>query len=490
MPYKIITGLVLLLLLCSSVNIYAQSIDSAGSKALCFPSGFLGGIQRKMAGLDQQLTRQTEQYLQKQARREERLRKKLFRVDSAAAKRLFDPSAAQYGAFTQKIKTDTGGWNMSVSGEYQANTDSLRGALVFLQQHPQLLSQSQLLSGNAGQAAMSQFQGLQAKMQDADQIKQYIRDRKEQIGEYISQHANLAGMLGRDYQGMNQDLYYYSQEIRSYREMLNTPDAMVTKVLSLLNQLPAFQDFMKNNSQLAGLFNLPGNYGSAQGLMGLQTRDQIGQLIQSQVSAGGAGGAAALQSNLQSAESQLNTYKDKLNQLGAGSGDIDMPNFKPNEQKTKTFWKRLEYGANFQTTRDNYYFPTITDLGLSVGYNLGHSNTIGIGASYKIGWGKGWNHIAFSSQGVGFRSFLDIKLLKSLFISGGLEYNYTTPINSFQQINHISYWTPSGLMGLSKTVSVKSKVFKKTKLSLLWDFLSYQQVPKTQPIVFRIGYSF
>jgi hypothetical protein len=247
---------------------------------------------------------------------------------------------------------------------------------------------------------------------------------------------------------------------------------------------------MKNNSQLAGLFNLPGNYGSPQGLAGLQTRDQIGQLIQNQVASGGAGGAAALQSNLQSAESQLNTYKDKLSQLGSGSGDIDMPDFKPNDQKTKTFLKRIVYGVNFQTTRTNSYYPTVADLGLSLGYQLGHSNIIGVGASYKIGLGNGWDHIAFSSQGVGLRSFVDIKLKGSFFVTGGMEYNYTTPFSSLQQIRDLNYWTKSGLIGVSKTVSVKSRVFKQTKLSLLWDFLSYQQIPKTQPILFRLGYTF
>ncbi len=75
-----------------------------------------------------------------------------------------------------------------------------------------------------------------------------------------------------------------------------------------------------------------------------------------------------------------------------------MPNFTPNNQKTKTFWKRLQYGTDLQTTRTNYYFPTMTDLGFSVGYRISNNNTVGLGASYKIGWGTGFNHVALSSQ--------------------------------------------------------------------------------------------
>ena len=74
-------------------------------------------------------------------------------------------------------------------------------------------------------------------------------------------------------------------------------------------------------------------------------------------------------------------------------------------------------------------------------------------------------------------------------MSGGMEYNYTTPFARFQQLRNWDDWTKSGLIGVSKTVSVKSRVFKKTKAQLLWDFLSYEQVPRTQAVIFRIGYT-
>ena len=484
-------ALILPIMLLGSRSGFGQSLDSVSDKLINFPSKLFSRIQNKTTDLNKQLTDQTEKYLAKMAKREERLKKKLSRVDSTAAKNLFANSAQQYAALAQKLKQDTGSIHPSFSGDYQPYTDSLQGTLKFLQANPQLLNITGKIDLQAQlQSTLSQLQALQAKMQDADQAKAYIQERKQQIGQYISQHTTMSGLLGKQYQGMNQDLYYYSQQVRRYKEMLNNPDQLEQKALSLLNQLPAFQSFMKNNSQLGGLFNLPGNYSTPQGLEGLQTRDQVGQLVQGQVAAAGDGGAAALQSSLQSAQSQLDSYKDKLSKLGSGSGDIDMPNFKPNDQKTKSFWKRLEYGTNFQTTRNNYYFPTVSDLGLSVGYKLSNSSTIGIGASYKLGWGNGIQHIALSSQGAGLRSFIDIKIKSSFSATGGLEYNYTTPFTSYQQISQLKYWTQSGLIGVTKTVSMKSRVFKKTKVSLLWDFLSYQQVPKTQPVIFRVGYNF
>lgn len=468
-----------------------QAVSNA-DKIAGFPVGIFSKISKQSASLEDRLTTQTERYLEKMAKREARIRCKLFKVDSAAAIRLFGNSEGKYAAMLHKLKCDTGSHNMPVNGEFQPYNDSLKVSLSFLQQQPQWLNNNgpQEAYQKDLQSSISQLQALQAKMQDADQIKQFVRDRKEQIKQLITQYTQLPPGITNEYQGLNQDLYYYSQQIQQYRDMMNDPDKMAQKAFQLLNQLPSFQQFMKNNSLLSGLFSLPGNYGSATPLTGLQTRDQITQLIQGQVSSGGSAGAAALQSNLESAQSQLDNYKDKLGKWGAGGGDVDLPDFKRNEQKTKTFLKRLVYGVNFQTTKSTYFYPTIGDLGLSIGYKLNGSNVIGVGASYKMGLGSGWNHMAFSSQGLGLRSFIDMKLKGSFFLSGGYEYNYVTPFSSFQQISRLSEWNRSGLLGLSKIVSVKSKVFKKTKVQLLWDLLSYQQIPATQPVIFRMGYQF
>ena len=492
-------------LLCLGLTIgHAQSVDSLAGKALHFPSRLISRIQSKAAGLNQTLTSQTQSYLQKMAHREDRLRRKLATVDSAGAQQLFAGSAQQYAALSAQVKSDTGSRQRPFSGAYPAYLDSLQGTVAFLRQHPEMLqgggggqTAGEIPSGGAEaarlaklQSAGTQLQTLQAKMGDAGMAKAYIQQRKQLIGQYIAQHSNLQGLLGSSYAGMNKEAYYYSQQLRQYQDMWNNPGQLEQRALALVNRSPGFQQFMKTNSMLGGLFNVPAGYATEQAVSGLQTKSQVAQVVQGQVSAGGAGGATALQSNLQSAESKLDNYKSKLSQLGQGNGDLDMPDFKPNDQKTKTFLKRLEYGVDFQTTRNNYYFPTVTDFGLSLGYKLGHDNVIGVGASYKLGWGNGIQHIAFSSQGVGLRSYLQIKIKGSFSATGGFEYNYTTPFANFQQVKQLQYWTRSGLIGVTKTVSMKNRTFSKTSLSLLWDFLSYQQTPPTQPFLFRIGYNF
>jgi hypothetical protein len=489
-------------LLCLVLTVsHAQSVDSVTSKVFSFPSRLLGKLQKKTADLNTQLTQQTSSYLQKMARREAKMQQKLSSVDSNAAKNLFSGSAQRYAALQQQLKTDSGHQGQSYSGVYPAYLDSMQGSMGFLKQNPQLLNNSGTAQLTQLQGASSQLQTLQAKMGVAGEAQAYMQQREQMIADYIAQHSNLQGVLGSSFSGMNKDIYYYSQTLRQYQEIWTSPDKLEQQTLALLNRVPAFQSFMKANSMLGGLFNVPQNYGTPQGALGLQTKDQVAAIVNQQTgvnnTAGpegttgtGTPGADALQGNLQSAQSQLDTYKSKISQLGAGNGNLDMPNFAPNDQKTKTFWKRIVYGANFQTSRNNYYFPMVTDFGFSLGYKLAHNNIVGAGISYKLGWGNGIQHIAFTNEGVGLRSFLQVKIKGTFSATGGFEYNYTTPFTNYQQLRFIQNWTKSGLIGVTKTVSMQNRFFKSTSLSLLWDFLSYQQIPQTQPFIFRIGYNF
>jgi len=485
-------------LLCLALSItHAQQVDSTTGKLLNFPTRFFGKLHARLTGLNNQLASQSQQYLEKMARREAKLQQKLTASDSMGAKQLFAGSAQQYAALIQKLKTDTGSPHQRLSGQYQPYADSLQGELAFVKKNPQLLKN---VDPASLQGSMSQLQAMQAKLQDANAARLFIQQRRQQIVQYLSQHSSLQGLESKYTSGINQDAYYYSQQVNQYRDLLNDPGKLGQKALSMVSGLPAYQHFMQTNGQLAGLFKLPGGGGAgggaAQPLPGLQTHSQIATQVQSQVgsaasgSSGGGDGMGAVQSKVQAAQGQLDSYKSKLSQLGAGGGLADAPSFRPNDQKTKTFWHRLEYGVNFQTTTSSYYYPTTTDLGASLGYRLGHSNVIGIGASYKMGWGSSIQHMAISGQGVGLRSFVQIAIKNGFSATGGFEYNYTTPFTHLQQLRQVSDWTRSGLLGLSKTVSLKSRVFQKTQVQLLWDFLSYQQVPQGQVLVFRVGYTF
>lgn len=433
--------------------------------------------------MEEKIVADSEKALKRLAKQEARMKKKLARKDSLAAEQVFGNVEEKYASLQQKLEQPA--TLAKRGGQYIPQLDSLKTSLQFLSANTDVLPDDPAIAGKL-KDALGKVNGMQDKLQQAEQIKKYLRDRRQQLKEQL----NRFGMV-KELKKYNQQAYYYGQQLQEYKTMLEDPAKLTEKALGLVQKLPTFQDFFRKNSELAGLFRLPDNYGTPQSLAGLQTRASVQSLIQERIAAGGPNAQAMLQQNLQAAQSQLSQLKDKLNNLGGmGGGDGDIPDFKPNTQKTKNFLKRLEYGTNIQSAKSSSFFPTTTDVGLSVGYKLSDKSIIGLGASYKVGWGSDIRNIAVSSEGVGLRSFLDVKLKGSFFASGGFEYNYQQPFDSFGQIKDLDGWQQSGLIGLSKIVSLKSKTFKKTRLQLLWDFLSYQQVPQTQALKFRVGYNF
>jgi len=473
----------LILCLCAGLA-HAQDSTSTIDKISNFPNKLFSRINKKANRLNEDLTQQTQRYLEKLARQEARLQKQLQQQDSTKAAALFANNPQQhYLDLLQKLKTQGPGDIHSMGPEYLPYADSLQGALSFLNKNEQYLNGSKVLPAEVS-SSLAGLQQLQSKLQSTEEIRQYIQQRREQIGQYLSGCTQLPAGVGGILNSYNKQVFYYQSQIRQYREMLNDPDKMLREALMLLNKLPAFADFMKQNSFLAGLFTVAPNYGSADALVGLQSRDQVLAMIQSQIGQGGPNAASTVQNSLQTAQQDITNVQNKLTKLGGGSGDMDMPNFKPNTQKTKSFWQRLEYSTNLQTQHAAYYWPSRTDFGLAIGYKLSDRASIGIGGSYSVGWGTPMQHISLSRQGGSLRSYLDVRAKKSFYVSGGYERNFL-PSPGGGWISQ-----PSGLIGISKIVSMSSKVFKKTKIQFFWDFLSYQQVPKTAPFKFRVGYNF
>lgn len=367
--------------------------------------------------------------------------------------------------------------------------------LNFLGSNSELLSQAKEVKDKVG-SALSKVDELKAQLQKTEDIRVFLKERKL----YLKEQLEKVG-FAKELKKVNKQAYYYAQHLHECKAILNDPKKIEKKALQLLSKTKIWKEFFRRNSMLASLFRLPNPDEplTMASLAGLQTRAQVNSLIQSQIAPGGPNAQQQFQQNIQAAQGQLNELKSKILKAGGGSSDAEIPEgFKPNNQKTKSFLQRLEYGANVQTQRANNYFPVTSDMGLSLGYKLNDKSVIGVGASYKMGLGRGWNNINISHQGVGLRSYVDWKIKGSFWISGGYEQNFRSDFSDFDQLRNQSGWQQSGLIGISKTISISSPrrgkpeggLFKKTKLMLLWDFLSYEQVPRTQPLVFRVGYSF
>jgi hypothetical protein len=468
MQLRVTALLAFIFTICSS-SAYAQ--DSAlYARVYTLPDKLFGRISQQTIHLEQKLERQTQRYLNRLAKQENKMRQKLWKKDSVAAKALFGDPSSKYAALQNELPAS--------SKAYNGHIDSLQTALNFLQTQP----------ANAGvqdkyASTLNNIKQLQARLDQSEKIKRYLKQRQQ----YLKQQLQQFGLV-KEFRKFQQEIYYYRAQVDEYKSMLDDPSRLEAKLMDLVTKIPAFKDFFNKHSVLASMFRLPAN-DPGMPIAGLQTRASVQQLLESRFGSG-PDINRAMQQNMQSAQQQLNNIKEKVMDLGQNGADLDMPGFKPNAHKTTSFWQRIELGANIQNARSNNYFPVTSDLALSAGYRLNNRSVIGLGAGYKLGWGQNIRHIKFTSEGVGLRSFIDWKMKGSIYVTGGFEFNYQQPFASGRQLYGADNWHKSGLVGVSKIVSIQSKFFKKTKLQLLWDLLSYEQRPRSQPLKFRVGYSF
>jgi hypothetical protein len=438
--------------------------------------------EQKIHSLETRLSRNTEKYLRRLQKTENRIYRKLARKNSLAARNYLAESRVKYEKALQQLTSKPEAAANTLK-EYIPGLDSLNTAFRFLEKsvpgiNPDALKKIGDVSG--------QLSTLQSSFQSAVNIEQFIRQRQELLREQL----NKLGMV-ESLQKFSKEAYYYRQQLNEYKEMLKDPDKIATKAMAIARNSAGFRDFFAKNSQLAQLFPMPGtNSGSGVSLQGLQTRASVQQQLSGTLGVGGGGMVDPqqfMQQQVQQAQTQLNALKDKINKMGGGSSELEMPDFKPNSQRTQTFLERIEYGLNIQSQRPNGLLPVTSDLALTAGYKLNDKSVIGIGASYKMGWGRNISNINITSQGMSLRSFMDMKIKGSIWISGGFEYNYQQEFARLDQLYDIDAWQRSGLIGISKKYKIGKK---KGNMQLLWDFLSYSQVPRTTPLKFRIGYVF
>ena len=460
----------------SAQNINNSDPDLPGISARLFKEA-----QQRAARVDEDLLKSSLQYLHRIEVSEQKIKKKLAKKDAALAAVLFNEAAGRYASF-QKMLAGSEQLTSRLHTSYLARLDTLQTAFTFLSGEAQFKNLPQ--AQEEIRHVINNFGQLQQRFNQAEEVKRFVEERKV----FLQQQLGRVG-LAKELKGMQKQVYYYQSQLQEYKTLFNNPSRLETEAVYLLKKMPRFNQFFQSHSALAGMFRLPGSSSEAASLTGthgLQSRDavmqnlvqrmgspaQVQQLLQQQ-----------LQGNALSAFGQL---KDKALSTGS-SGEEKLPEFLVNSQRTKRIKNRLELGGNLRTVKANRFFPSTTDIGFSIGYKFTGKSIIGIGGSYRMGWGADIRHMSITHQGVGTRTFVDYKMKGNFWLSGGAEMNYRSQFHNFDVLNDYSAWQKSALLGLSKKYRMSGKL--NGNMQLLYDFLWKQQVPRTQPVVFRIGYS-
>jgi len=462
--------------------LFAQKDSSLQTLQQISPK-YIFTIDKKVDKYTSRISKKTERTLEKLSKWEIKIKSILQKLNPEAANKLFGNSQLTFAGLLQKIKQGEA-TGLQYYDQYDKYRDELTTGINYME------SQEKFLDSSVKQKIKATGEKVKQLNQATDStaaIEQFIKERKKQL---IDQSFTVLGK-NKYLSRMNKEVYYYSETLRNYKEVFSDSKKTEATAAAILNGIPAFKEFFRQNSMLASLFG-SGRGGGTPSLEGLQTRNEISSVLQSQILSGGANAQSIMQQNINAAKEQLNTVKNKIASLGAGGADVDdrVGAFKPNQQKTRTFLQRIETGLNFQSQGGSSYFPATTDIALTAAYKLNDKASIGIGSSYKLGWGSSITNIKFTTQGIGLRSFAEYKIKGSFYAGGGFEYNYQPALIEQYGKDKTNNWHQSGLAGISKVISARSKFYKKTKVQLFWDFLSYRQLPKTSPVKFRIGYVF
>ncbi len=469
-----------------SCSLFGQADTSYGGfldKIFNLPNKSIHKLEGNYDKLTEKMAAKSEKWIAKMRKQEQKIQIKLKgKLDSVSFQRLQQNTEKFYTGIANRAKAKI----PAGATAYIPAMDSLQAVSNWVKQLEAKMPKE--LTGK-----VEQFSQLSASLGNAQQqisaythIRKLLQDRKQQL---LQQYQRFG--LSKELTAFKKQCYYYQQQLEEYKALFRDEEKLTKRLLAYAKELPAFQDFFRKNSQLAQIFNIPGIGASggatAQALPGLQTVSSVQQQMTQSLGAN-INPQQLITQQISAAQSQLSVFKEKVNQLGGGSDELEMPEgFKPNQQRTKSLLKRLEFGVDIQSKRTRSILPATTDIAVSTGFKINDKSTIGIAGVWSMGWGQDFRNIQITHQGVGWRSFVDIKIKGNWWITGGYEENYKAAFRSIEALKDRTHWQQSGLIGLTK----KYKIGKKTgKLQLLWDMLSYRQIPPGQALQFRTGLNF
>ena len=460
------------------------------------PVHYMHAAGEKADKLNRQLTRNTTKALRRLQKQEEKINRKLNKVDSLASDNLLTHSIDSLSCLRAVIQGKAGkieGWTDRLPGKnYIPYLDTLKNALGFLNQYGSKLNQ--LKNGQEQlQTAMGSVQALESRMQQLQGIQQYMDERKALLAQVLSKYGDA---FQKDMSRITKNLAFYKGRVQNYKALWQEPDKLEAKTLEMLHQVPAFNRFMQKHSALAALFNVSRSTASGsleEELQGLQTRQHVQQALQGRLQAGGTDGRQRISQQMTRARQHLRQLKDKLS---SGGSTADMPDFQPRDLKSHTLFQRLEFGGNVGVSKPPRFssvpditFPTTSDIAGQVAYKFSDKGSVGVGVAFKLGWGTSIRKIHFTMGGYELRSFIDWQIRQSSFyLNGGMEMHFNQTAPDVPELEALNDWVPSALLGLKKKYKINDKL--KGTMMLLFDFLYQQHLPRTQPVVFRVGYSF
>ncbi|HVZ56094.1 MAG TPA: hypothetical protein VG870_05500 [Chitinophagaceae bacterium] len=153
-----------------------------------------------MARAQKALVRKSQRLLDKYEKRERAILQQLGHLDSMRLTGQLNLSAGIYNTWKQKLKMPLSTPPSRMVGEYLPLMDSIKGSFSFLQGKEMGIKGIDRMELQDARTAMDQ---LQARFQQVDELKSFIRDRRNQMASIIGQYSELSGSLTRQLTSLN-----------------------------------------------------------------------------------------------------------------------------------------------------------------------------------------------------------------------------------------------------------------------------------------------
>lgn len=470
------------------IFLFAAGLSHAQDSALAITgkqaARYARTIDAKADALNRSIEKGTMKSLNKMLQREKKMRSRLARINPALSKSLFNYSIDSLKKLQWAMKHPEKFRGSKLTGKYFPYLDTMKNAVGFLKS-VKTTFRFKPTAANNDTPVTDPAEGIESRLAVVHQIDQYMADRQNVLRDHLKPFPSLYKEVTK----FQKDVYYYRAKMDEFKSIFSDQSKIEKVITGALAKLPVFQQYFGEHSDLASIFSLrnvlPASGNSIPVVNGIAPRLAVQQAVATNAPASNINLHSLITQQLDQAETLKDKLKNKLKNVG-GMKDKEIPEFRPNTQKVKSFWKRLEYSTDLQTAKSNNLFPATGNLGVLIGYKMNDKSSAGIGAAYRFGLGHGWKSIQLSHQGVGLRSYINWKLKGKFYIQGGSEWNYNKEFEVLDQLKVKSMWQHSALLGLNKKYQLTKKI--KGNMQVLYDFLYYQHKPTTSPVLFRLGY--
>ncbi len=382
----------------------------------------LSYLDSRLSSLDRYLDRSEriqQRLLHKLQKKEQRMLQKLSHRDTVAYRHYID-NPLSYDSIARMAG------DSSVLRKAALRTNTLTDSLKRLQH---FISGARIPLGQTTARAPDYTERL-AAMQQKLNVQQQLKDALQQKGRQLESWAGTKNIAG--VKEIQKKVYYAGEQLKTWRQLADEPDAAEEKALEYLQGLSGFEKALAAPSPYAGMTTEEDLQKA-----GYQTRKMTEDMLRSKMGNQAAAWQQKMGGQVGQYQRQLNDKLGKVNEaVGKGKAQLEEikearaavnnlkeTGFRKNPQRAKPFLLRwqTQYNLQFLRASADGLRPAMAEIGASLSYKHNDWLSAGLGIALPVGLGKGWQQLKLSYEGISFRSFIEGQWGYGIALQGGYE---------------------------------------------------------------------